>query len=137
MHILIVSKSNLKLQVLGLFSRFVRTLIIKISSSEEPENSRSIRRVGNVGKLVILFHPSPRSITKRCRSLSSKWRRTRRTNFLGACAILLIADLGTIDSGKMSAHTQRISRFRGAICDSSVDEVCLRTSRTSFYTFWD
>ena len=69
-HILIVSKSNLKLQVFGLFSRFVRTLIIKISSSEEPANSMSIHRVRNGGKLVILFHPSPKSITERCRSLS-------------------------------------------------------------------
>ena len=72
MHILIVSKSNLKLQVFGLFSRFVRTLIIKISSSEEPANSTSIHRVRNGGKLVILFHPSPKNITERCRSLSWK-----------------------------------------------------------------
>ena len=71
-HILIVSKSNLKLQVFGLFSRFVRTLIIKISSSEEPANSTSIHRVRNGGKLVILFHPSPKNITKRCRSPSWK-----------------------------------------------------------------
>ena len=46
-HILIVSKSNLKLQVFGLFWRFVRTLTIKISSSEEPANSTSIYRVRN------------------------------------------------------------------------------------------
>ena len=71
-HILIVSKSNLKLQVFGLFSRFVRTLIIKISSSEEPANSTSIHKVRNGGKLVILFHPSPKDITKRCRSPSWK-----------------------------------------------------------------
>ena len=44
---LIVSKSNLKLQVFGLFSRFVRTLTIKMSSSEEPANSTSIYRVRN------------------------------------------------------------------------------------------
>ena len=71
-HILIVSKSNLKLQVFGLFSRFVRTLIIKISSSEEPANSTSIHRVRNGGKLVILLHPSPKNITERCRSPSWK-----------------------------------------------------------------
>ena len=71
-HILIVSKSNLKLQVFGLFSRLVRTLIIKKSSSEEPANSTSIHRVRNGGKLVILFHPSPKNITKRCRSPSWK-----------------------------------------------------------------
>ena len=71
-HILIVSKSNLKLQVFGHFTRFVRTLIIKISSSEEPSNSASIQRVRNGGKLVILFHPSPKNITKRCRSPSWK-----------------------------------------------------------------
>ena len=67
-HILIVSISNLKLPVFGLFSRFVHTLIIKISSSEEPANSTSIHKVRNGGKLVILFHPSPKNITKRCRS---------------------------------------------------------------------
>ena len=55
-HILIVSISNLKLPVFGLFSRFVHTLIIKISSSEEPANSTSIHKVRNGGKLVILFH---------------------------------------------------------------------------------
>ena len=57
MHILIVSKSNLKLQVFGLFLRFVRTLILNISSSEEPANSTSIHRVRNGGKLVIIFIP--------------------------------------------------------------------------------
>ena len=77
MHILIVSKSNLKLQVFDLFSRFVRTLIIKISSSEEPANSTSIHRVRNGGKLVILFHPSPKNITERCRSLSWKPAKAR------------------------------------------------------------
>ena len=77
MHILIVSKSNLKLQVFDLFSRFVRTLIIKISSSEEPANSTSIHRVRNGGKLVILFHPFPKSITERCRSLSWKPAKAR------------------------------------------------------------
>ena len=40
-------------------------------------------------------------------------------------------------SGKMIAHAWRISRFRGVISDSSVSEVCWRTHRTSFYTFWD
>ena len=72
MHILIVCKSHLKLQVFGPFLRFVRTLIIKISSSEEPANSTSIHKVRNSGKLVISFHPSPKDITKRCRSPSWK-----------------------------------------------------------------
>ena len=36
-----------------------------------------------------------------------------------------------------TAHDRRILRFRGAISDSSVGEVCRRTNRTSFYTFWD
>ena len=75
MHLLIVSKSNLKLQVFGLFSRFVRTLIIKISSSEEPATSTSIHRVRNGGKLLILSHPSPKNVTERCRSLS--WKPTK------------------------------------------------------------
>ena len=63
-HILMVSKSNLKLQVFGLFSRFVCTLTIKISSSEEPASSTSIHRVRNGDKLVILFHPSPKILQK-------------------------------------------------------------------------
>ena len=71
-HILIVSKSNLKLQVFGLFSRLVRTLIIKKSSSEEPANSTSIHRGRNGGNIVILFHPSPKNIAKRSRSPSWK-----------------------------------------------------------------
>ena len=148
MCILIVSKLNLKHQVFGLFSRFVRTLIIKISSSEEPVNSTSIHRVRNGGKLVVLFHPSPKSITERCRSLSwkparARWKyqngAKRRTNFLGppppppqpltqrqnecACS----ADFGL----------PRSRGFRGVICDSSVDDVCQLTNRTPFYTFWD
>ena len=64
MHILIVSKSNLKLQVFGLYLPFVRTLIIKVSISEEPANSTSIHRVRNSGKLVIIFHPSPKNWQK-------------------------------------------------------------------------
>ena len=68
-HILIVIKSNLTLQVFDLFSRFVRTLINKISSSEEPANSTSIYRVRKGGKLIILFHHLSKKSTKRCRSL--------------------------------------------------------------------
>ena len=56
-HILIFSKSNLKLKVFRIFSRFLPSSIIKTSLSEEPANTMSIHRVGNVGKLVILFHP--------------------------------------------------------------------------------
>ena len=88
-HILIVRKSNLKLQVFGLFSRFVRTLIIKISPSEEPANSGSINRVRNGGKLIILFHPSPKSITERCRSLSWKPAKARWKYQNGAEQIFL------------------------------------------------
>ena len=65
LQILIFSKSNLKLQVFGLSSRFVRTLIINISSSERPANTTSIHRARNSGRLVVLFHPSPKNITKR------------------------------------------------------------------------
>ena len=70
MHILIVSNSNLKLKVFSLFRCLLRTLIIEISSSEEPTNSTSIHRVGNGGNLVILFHSFPKHTTKRCRSPS-------------------------------------------------------------------
>ena len=72
LHILISSKSNLKLQVFGLFSCFVRTLIIKISSSEGPANTTSIHRVRNIGILFIFFHPSLKSTLKKCRSPSWK-----------------------------------------------------------------
>ena len=86
LHILIFSKSNLELQVFGLSSRFVRTLIINISSSERPANTTSIHRARNSGRLVVLFHPSPKHITKRCQSRGNalkitKWRRKRRTKF--------------------------------------------------------
>ena len=63
--------SNFKFS--AFFSRFVRTLIIKISGSiSVSSNSTSIHRVRNGGKLVILFHSSPKNITKRCRSPSWK-----------------------------------------------------------------
>ena len=52
------------LKVFCLFSHFVCTLIIKISSSEEPTNSMSIHRFRNSGKLSILFHPSSKIITE-------------------------------------------------------------------------
>ena len=35
----------------------------------------------------------------------------------------------------MSALSRWIWRFRGASCDSSVDEVCRRTNRTLFCSF--
>ena len=57
LHILIFSKSNLKLQVFGLFSCFVRTLIIKISSSEGPANTTSIHRVRILAYLSFSFIP--------------------------------------------------------------------------------
>ena len=62
-HILIFSKSNLKLKVFRFFSRFLPSSIIKTSLSEEPANTMSIHRVGNVGKLVILFHPCQKNVT--------------------------------------------------------------------------
>ena len=95
MHILIVSKSNLKLQVFGLFLRFVRTLILNISSSEEPANSTSIHRVRNGGKLVIIFIPLQKicrkGVDRQLKTHGSalkipKWRRKRRTNFIGTYA---------------------------------------------------
>ena len=60
-----LDRQQIKSQVIGPFSRFVRTLIIKIPSSEEPANSMSIHRIRNGGKLVILFHPSPKNLTER------------------------------------------------------------------------
>ena len=42
------------------------------------ENTTSIRRVRNVGKLVMLFHPSPKNTTKSRSALKIlKWRRAR------------------------------------------------------------
>ena len=70
--------SHLKLQVLGIFSRFVRTFIIKISSTEEPLNTMNIHIVRNVGELVILLHSSSKNITKRCRLSSWNLAETRR-----------------------------------------------------------
>ena len=66
-HRLIFSKSNLKLQVFGLFLRFVRTLINEVSSSEEPANTMSIHTVRNDGTLGIIFHLSSKIIRKICR----------------------------------------------------------------------
>ena len=57
LHILIFSKSNLKLQVFGLFSCFVCTLIIKISSPEGPANTTSIHRVRILAYLSFSFIP--------------------------------------------------------------------------------
>ena len=74
-HRLIFSKSNLKLQVFGLFLRFVRTLITKVSSFEESANNVSIHRVRNDDKLGIFFHPSSKIIRKR-------WRSPRNTSLL-------------------------------------------------------
>ena len=74
-HMLIFSKSNLKLQVFGLFLRFVRTLITKVSSFEESANNVSIHRVRNDDKLGIFFHPSSKIIRKR-------WRSPRNTSLL-------------------------------------------------------
>ena len=67
---MIVSKSNLKLKLSALF-RAVRTLIIKIFSSEEPANYTSIHRVRNARKLSILFYLSSKNITKRWRIRAS------------------------------------------------------------------
>ena len=64
-HMLIFSKSNLKLQVFGLFLRFVRTLIHKVSSFEEPANTVSIHRVRNDGKPGIFFHTSSKNYKKK------------------------------------------------------------------------
>ena len=91
LHILISSKSNLKLQVFGLFSCFVRTLIIKISSSEGPANTTSNHRVRNIGILVIFSHPSNKYFKKvsiaqlkarRSALKISQWRRTGRSKLL-------------------------------------------------------
>ena len=66
MHILIVIKSNLKLQVFDLFSRFVRTLIIKITSSHT--KSQQIPRVSAELKMVVnlsyYFIPLRKNIAK-------------------------------------------------------------------------
>ena len=64
LHILIFSKSNLKLQVFGLFSCFVRTLIIKISSSEGPANTTSIHRVRILAYLSFSFIPLQKILQK-------------------------------------------------------------------------
>ena len=84
LHILIFSKSNLKLHVFWPFPCFVRTLIIKISSSGGPANTTSTHRVRYIGILVIFFHPSPKSIIKKCRSPSWKPVEARWKSYNGA-----------------------------------------------------
>ena len=59
-HILIYGKLNLK-QVFGPFSCFFRTLITKISSSEEPANTLSNHRVRN---LAYSFIPHQKLLEK-------------------------------------------------------------------------
>ena len=129
-HILIVSKSNLKLQVFGLFSRFVRTSTIKISSSEEPASSTSIHRVRNGDKLVILFHPFPKNITKRCwsprRALKiSKWRRMRRTSFICACVSEMLV-------GNATGFRWKVRNLTCWMHELSMSHLFLNTYTTTF-----
>ena len=95
LHILIFSKSNLKLHVFWLFPCFVRTLIIKISSSGGPANTTSTHRVSSWYTWHFLSSLSKKyykkvSIThlktRRSALKVSQWRRTRRTKSTGACA---------------------------------------------------
>ena len=96
LHILIFSKSNLKLQVFGLFSCFVRTLIIKITSSEGPASTTSIHRVkknwytchflSSLSKKYYKKVLITQLKTRRSALKVSQWRWTRRTKSTGACA---------------------------------------------------
>lgn len=84
MDILNFRKSNVKLQCFGYFSCFVRSLIVKISSSEVTVNTTSIHSVRHQCKRVILFHTSSLNLSK-CvdhpaenppkRAHKLKWRR--------------------------------------------------------------
>ena len=64
MNILIFDKSNSKLHFFGPLSRYVRTLIINISSSKVPKNKVHIHSVRNVCKLVIIFHLSWQDLSR-------------------------------------------------------------------------
>ena len=64
MNILIFVKSNSKLHFLGPLSRYVRTLIINISSSKVPTNKVHIHSVRNVCKLDIIFHLSWQDLSR-------------------------------------------------------------------------
>ena len=61
MHILIVGKSNLKLQVFGLYLPFVRTLIIKVSLSEEPEKP-ALWQEDNIEINFLFWNSLPNSV---------------------------------------------------------------------------
>ena len=63
-NILIFVKSNSKLQFFGPLSRYVRTLIINISSSKVPTNKVHIHSVRNVCKLVINFNLSWQDLSR-------------------------------------------------------------------------
>ena len=64
MNILIFVKSNSKLHFFGPLSRYVRTLIINISSSKVPTNKVHIHSVRNVCKLDIIFHLSWQDLSR-------------------------------------------------------------------------
>ena len=63
-NILIFVKSNSKLHFFGPLSRYVRTLIVNISSSKVPTNKVHIHSVRNVCKLVIIFHLSWQDLSR-------------------------------------------------------------------------
>ena len=86
-YILIITETNFKLQVFGLYSRFVRNLIIKIFWSNEPANSTSIHRVIMVVNLSYSFIALQKISQKRCWSPSGKPAEARRINFVGVCTV--------------------------------------------------
>ena len=78
---------------------------------QTPQSCKTLSDLEKVLVHLMSFHPS---LVRRCLLCYKSWH-----------------------SNKMSARARRISRFRGAISDSSVGEVCRRTNKTSFYTFCD
>ena len=77
---LIFSKSNLKLQVFGLFLRFVRTLINEVSSSEEPANTMSIHTVRMMLHLAYSFFSLQKLLEKYVDSLVENRGRAIKTS---------------------------------------------------------
>ena len=122
MHILIVSKSNLKLEVFGLFSRFVRTLIFKISSSDQKTPWVSTE-LGMVLNLAYSFIPLKKIWQKRWRTRRSalktpEWRRTGKIlTILAHAQRCPSAAMNTTSSGNMSMISLVAETEHGSVGD--------------------
>ena len=80
-------KSSLKLRVLGLFPRFLRTLIIKYPHLKNQQTPRVSTELEVVVNLSYSFIPLKKILQKGVdRLVENPQRQKRRSNFTGACA---------------------------------------------------